>query len=29
MSVRRLAEDSVQPAAFAFNRENTAWAKQT
>jgi NADH-quinone oxidoreductase subunit E len=27
MSVRRLAEDSVQPAAFAFNRENTAWAK--
>ncbi|MEK1855157.1 MAG: NADH-quinone oxidoreductase subunit E [Phyllobacterium sp.] len=28
MSVRRLAEDSVQPAAFAFNRENTAWAKQ-
>jgi NADH-quinone oxidoreductase subunit E len=29
MSVRRLAEDSVQPAVFAFNRENTAWAKQT
>ncbi len=29
MSVRRLAEDSVQPAAFAFNRENTAWAKLT
>ncbi len=28
MSVRRLAEDSVQPAAFAFNRENSAWAKQ-
>jgi NADH-quinone oxidoreductase subunit E len=28
MSVRRLAEDSVQPAAFAFNRENSVWAKQ-
>jgi NADH-quinone oxidoreductase subunit E len=28
MSVRRLAEDNVQPAAFAFNRENSAWAKQ-
>ena len=27
MSVRRLAEDNVQPAGFAFNRENTAWAK--
>ncbi|ATU91989.1 NADH-quinone oxidoreductase subunit E [Phyllobacterium zundukense] len=27
MSVRRLAEDNVQPAAFAFNRENSAWAK--
>lgn len=29
MSVRRLAEDQVQPAAFAFNRENAAWAKAT
>jgi NADH-quinone oxidoreductase subunit E len=29
MSVRRLAEASVQPAAFVFNRANTAWAKQT
>ncbi|MEK1889235.1 MAG: NADH-quinone oxidoreductase subunit E [Phyllobacterium sp.] len=28
MSVRRLAEDSIQPAAFAFNRENSAWAKK-
>ncbi len=28
MSVRRLAEDNVQPAAFAFNRENSVWAKQ-
>jgi NADH-quinone oxidoreductase subunit E len=28
MSVRRLAEASVQPAAFAFNRANTAAAKQ-
>ena len=28
MSVRRLAEDNVQPATFAFNRENSAWAKQ-
>ncbi|WP_315975272.1 NADH-quinone oxidoreductase subunit NuoE [Phyllobacterium zundukense] len=27
MSVRRLAEDNIQPAAFAFNRENSAWAK--
>ncbi len=27
MSVRRLAEDNVQPATFAFNRENSAWAK--
>ncbi|RCW85460.1 NADH-quinone oxidoreductase subunit E [Phyllobacterium bourgognense] len=27
MSVRRLAENNVQPAAFAFNRENSAWAK--
>jgi NADH-quinone oxidoreductase subunit E len=27
MSVRRLAEDAVQPPAFAFNRENSAWAK--
>ena len=29
MSVRRLAEASVQPASFAFNRANSAWAKQT
>ncbi|MQW86049.1 NADH-quinone oxidoreductase subunit NuoE [Sinorhizobium saheli] len=29
MSVRRLAEDTVQPATFAFNRENAAWAKAT
>ena len=29
MSVRRLAEASVQPASFAFNKANTAWAKQT
>ena len=28
MSVRRLAEDSVQPASFAFNKENAAWAKK-
>ncbi|WP_152047918.1 NADH-quinone oxidoreductase subunit NuoE [Aureimonas psammosilenae] len=27
MSVRRLAEDSVQPANFAFNGENSAWAE--
>jgi NADH-quinone oxidoreductase subunit E len=29
MSVRRLAEDKVQPAAFAFNEENVAWADAT
>ncbi|MEO3385688.1 NADH-quinone oxidoreductase subunit E [Mesorhizobium sp. CAU 1741] len=29
MSVRRLAEASVQPASFAFNKANTAWARQT
>ncbi|MDK1385044.1 NADH-quinone oxidoreductase subunit E [Sinorhizobium sp. 8-89] len=29
MSVRRLAEDTVQPASFAFNKENAAWAKAT
>src|SRR5690606_21779554 len=29
MSVRRLAEDSVQPAAFAFNEENAVWAEAT
>lgn len=29
MSVRRLADASVQPASFAFNRTNAAWAKQT
>ena len=28
MSVRRLAEDSVQPDAFAFNRANASWAKK-
>src|SRR5690606_18862303 len=28
MSVRRLAEASVQPAAFAFTKANAAWAKQ-
>ncbi|KAB2727824.1 NADH-quinone oxidoreductase subunit E [Brucella intermedia] len=29
MSVRRLADDAVQPAAFAFNAENQAWALKT
>ena len=29
MSVRRLADDSVQPASFAFNEANTAWAAET
>jgi NADH-quinone oxidoreductase subunit E len=29
MSVRRLAEDNVQPASFAFSKENVAWAKAT
>ena len=29
MSVRRLAEASVQPAAFAFSKANGAWAKNT
>jgi len=29
MSVRRLAEASVQPAIFAFSKANEAWAKQT
>jgi len=28
MSVRRLAEGSVQPVEFKFNRENAAWAKK-
>ena len=28
MSVRRLADDTVQPAAFAFSRENQAWAEK-
>lgn len=28
MSVRRLAEDAVQPKSFAFSKENTAWAKK-
>jgi NADH-quinone oxidoreductase subunit E len=29
MSVRRLAEDKFQPATFAFNEENAAWAEAT
>ena len=29
MSVRRLAEDQFQPAAFAFSEENAAWATST
>ncbi len=29
MSVRRLAEDQFQPASFAFNAENAAWAEAT
>ncbi|WP_027486179.1 NADH-quinone oxidoreductase subunit NuoE [Allorhizobium undicola] len=29
MSVRRLAEDQFQPAGFAFNAENSAWAEAT
>lgn len=29
MSVRRLAEDSIQPKVFAFTAENQEWAKQT
>jgi NADH-quinone oxidoreductase subunit E len=29
MSVRRLAEDQFQPAAFAFSEENAAWADKT
>jgi len=29
MSVRRLAEDQVQPAIFAFNDENSVWAEAT
>ncbi|KAA0698367.1 NADH-quinone oxidoreductase subunit E [Neorhizobium sp. P12A] len=29
MSVRRLAEDQFQPAAFAFSDENTAWVEKT
>lgn len=29
MSVRRLADDTVQPAAFAFSKENAAWAEAT
>ena len=28
MSVRRLAEESVQPTEFAFSRANAAWAKK-
>ncbi len=28
MSVRRLADESVQPSKFAFTRENAAWAKK-
>ncbi len=29
MTVRRLADESVQPPAFAFNAENARWAKRT
>ncbi len=29
MSVRRLAEDAIQPKSFAFTDENTAWAQAT
>ncbi|MEO1160040.1 MAG: NADH-quinone oxidoreductase subunit NuoE [Pseudomonadota bacterium] len=29
MSVRRLADDNVQPASFAFTAKNLSWAKQT
>ncbi|MFT4160603.1 NADH-quinone oxidoreductase subunit E [Shinella sp.] len=29
MSVRRLADDNVQPASFAFSKENAVWAKAT
>ncbi|MCD2181476.1 NADH-quinone oxidoreductase subunit E [Rhizobium sp. GN54] len=29
MSVRRLADEAVQPASFAFSSENAAWAKAT
>jgi NADH-quinone oxidoreductase subunit E len=29
MSVRRLAEDQFQPAAFAFSEDNSAWAQKT
>ena len=29
MSVRRLAEASVQPASFAFTQANAEWAQQT
>ncbi|AEQ51341.1 NADH-quinone oxidoreductase subunit NuoE [Pelagibacterium halotolerans] len=28
MSVRRLAEETVQPASFSFSKENTAWARK-
>ncbi len=29
MSVRRLADEQVQPAGFAFTEENAVWAKAT
>ena len=29
MSVRRLADEAVQPASFAFSKENAAWAEAT
>ena len=29
MSVRRLAEDAIQPESFKFSRDNAAWAKAT
>ena len=28
MSARRLADESIQPPAFAFSRENLAWAER-
>ena len=28
MSTRRLADESVQPASFAFNADNQAWAEK-
>jgi len=28
MSVRRLADENLQPVEFRFNRENASWAKK-